>query len=348
MNVIFALLLLVAGIFLRKQAKKRKMALEKTPKAEKANNHYNNDGEDSSEWLWLPKALRIASTALFVISALVIIFSSLIVVSSGTVRTKRLFGKVQRGYVPDGLQPVNPFANYEDMNIQRNAIRVEDDSNDSMHGMKATTADNIQTLVEANFAFMVNPDYAWYIRKYIGDIEKVKEELLQKAAQSATRDALAHFQLEESQISRRTDFEQLLAVDFKKSIVANLPREEGLTQAQLEQVFIILPTQLMNIIPDAKVSNALSEKKANEINYQQQTILTKIATEIANRRAQEGKGINKLLTELPQGYSADDVAKIVNATANKERADALMKAITDGKANVIVMDGGSSPSINIK
>lgn len=334
-SIILSAILLIAAIVLFRIAKKQ---------PSKTTGNRRNSDEGSS----FPTGpfLKIVSSVCLMAALVIMVFDLYVQADSGTVKIMKIYGRIVPGFVPEGLHWANPIADYEEMNIQRNSISVDDNSADSTKGMRSSTADNIQAVVEANFTFMVNPRYAWWVRKYIGNLDKIKDELLQKAAHSATRDALAHYELEQAQISKRSAFEQMLHDDFKKNIIANLPRQE-ITEIELENVFIVLPTQLMNVIPDPKVANALSEKKASEINLQQQSILTKIADEVATRRGKEGKGIFNLFKELPKEYSGSDVAVILNATANKERADAQMKAVTDGKVSLIFTDGGGG-NVSVK
>ncbi len=288
------------------------------------------------------KKSRILGYVFLTLIPIVWLYGSAVVVDSGEVKVARLFGKIQKEVLREGLHFVNPLKDWETVNIQRNSIQVQD--GDQSPGMKSTTKDNIQATVQANFAFMINPDYAWWVTKYIGRREKIVSELIEKASQSATRDALAHFQLEQAQITMRTNFEKMLREQFAENILANLPLKE-ISAKELEKIFLILPTQLMDVTPDPKVANALSEKKATEITLEQQITLTSIAKEQANRRKEEGTGIRKLFDELPAGRSAADVALILDATANKTRAEALMKAVTDGKVSFGVFEGNNAGKI---
>lgn len=282
---------------------------------------------------------RWISTLILLVGFFILLFNSYIVVDSEEVKVARIFGKIQQEVKTEGFHFVSPINDWTSMNIQRNAIEVND--GDKTPGMTSTTADNNQATVLANSNYMINPTYAWWVLKYLGDEDKFKIELLEKSAQSATRDALAHFKLEEAQIGKRTQFEQMLQKEFADNVFINLPKKE-LDSLELRKVFYIYPTQLMDVKPDPKVANALAEKKAVEINLEQQKTMTAIAVEVGNRKEAEGKGIRKLIDELPKTMSANDVALILNSSANKTRAEALMKAVTDGKINFGVFEGGAS------
>ena len=294
----------------------------------------------SNKFKEIEKYIRIGSFTVLSIICIILFFSSLTTIDSGTVVVLKVFGKYQKGYVTEGIHLLNPFASQEIINIQRNAIGVDD--GDKVPGMNCTTKDNIQTDVQANFAFAINPEYAWWLRKNVGNETKVINELLEKAANSATRDAEANYSLEEAQIKKRTEFEKDLRSYFHKNIVLSLPRNRGLSEKELENVIVTYPTQLMEVTPDQKVANALSEKKATEIDLQRQVTLTAISKEAINRKQQEGQGIQKMFEALPKGYTAQDVALVLDASANKLRAEAFMKAVESGKVSSMVFEGSSA------
>ncbi len=294
---------------------------------------------DDSQTRFDPVWLRISSLISFGVSFVLLILLSYQTVDSGHVKVAKLFGKIQPEVLTEGLHFVNPLKSWTDMNIQRNSIQADD--GDQNPGMTSTTADNNQATVLANFSYMLNPEYAWWVLKHIGDETKFRTELLEKAAQSATRDAVANFKLEDAQIGKRSQFEQKLQEQFADNVLINLPQKD-LDSLQLRKIFSIYPTQLMDIKPDPKVANALAEKKATEINLEQQTTLTAIAKEQGNRKEAEGTGIRKLIDELPEDMSAADVALILRASADKTRAEAFMRAVTDGKISFGMFEGSSA------
>lgn len=307
--------------------------------SKKAKKNQRRSDESSN----FPAVFNVIGVLALVLCFVLYLFFSIRIVDSGEVQVGRLFGKVDRSVITEGINLVNPAKTWTTVNIQRNAIEAND--GDDVPGMTSTTADNNQATVQANFTFMINPEYAWWVVKYVGGETKIKQELLEKSAQSATRDALAYFKLEDAQIRQRGQFEKKLQEEFFENILINLPKDKTLNAEELKKVFIILPTQLMDIKPDPKVANALAEKKATEIALEQQKTLTDIAKEQANRRKEEGSGIRKLFDELPPNHSANDVALILNATANKTRAEALHKAVSEGKVSTIVFEGGSAGKV---
>lgn len=283
------------------------------------------------------KYFRVGGFILIGIICIMLGISSFTTVESGTVKIQKLFGVYQEGYLSEGVHLINPFSTTETTNIQRNAITVQD--GDQNPGMSSTTKDEIQANVQANFSFSFNQEYVWWLRTYIGADDKVISQIVEKAAQSATRDVLASYTLQEARITKRSKLEKDLTDAFYESIISNLPQNKGINSKFLRSVIVVLPTQLMDIKPDEKVINALNEKKATEINLDRQKTLTLIAKEAANRRQQEGQGIKRMFDQLPNDYTAQDVAFVLDASANKTRAEAMLKAVEDGKVSSIIFEG---------
>ena len=99
-------------------------------------------------------------------------------------------------------------------------------------------------------------------------------------------------------------------------------------------------------MPPAIVQNAISEKIASDQDLQRQHTLTAIAQEIAKRRINEGVGIRNLFSELPKNISPKDMSHLLSAMAEKEKADAVMKAVETGQAkNLFIGMNGVAPAV---
>ena len=104
--------------------------------------------------------------------------------------------------------------------------------------------------------------------------------------------------------------------------------------------------QLRKVLPPNKVLNAVAEKIAAEEDLERQKTLTQIAEEEARRRQNEGRGVNNLFAELPQGFSPSQIREVLGAIADKTRAEAMMKAVETGQVQVMVMNG-AQPSLAV-
>lgn len=303
----------------------------------KSRNQKNTSNyDDDVNWKMIGKLTGFISGG---VAILLVFFASILIVDSGEVEVKKLFGTVQEDVFSEGLHFVNPFGNYFSVNIQRQSIVVDD--GDNKPGMLCPTSDGIQTTVEANFAFEINPDYASWIIRAIGSEEKLVKTLMDPASRSATRDGSAAYSLEAMQTKERSGYETALTSQFEKNVIASLPRNRGLNEGELGNVIIILPVQLMGIVPDEKVANSLSEKKAAEIDLARQPILTAIAEEQGKRMKNQGIGVKSMFTELPKDYNTAEMTAVIGALADLKRAEAMMKAVESGKVSSTIFEGSS-------
>ena len=202
--------------------------------------------------------------------------------------------------------------------------------------------------IDTTYAWKLNPAYAWWVYRHMGLDEAYINSLIKQAARSATREAAAGFTSDEATTSKREEFAFAMEAQFGKHLVADLVRQ-GLPLEEAKQVFVVLPVQLRKALPPGKVLNAISEKAAAEQDLQRQVTLTSIAKQEAERRGNEGLGVKNLFDALPTGFTAEQIAMVLNALANKEKADAFMKGVSTGTINTMVIDGGpTSVQVNPK
>jgi regulator of protease activity HflC (stomatin/prohibitin superfamily) len=323
--------------FLQKSNPETDATVNVKKRKEKFLSEEDDDEEDYSFRIQLVGIVQWALLALFFIISLV---ASLTIVESGTVKVQKVFGSYLNGYISEGVHLINPFSTVHEVTIQRQHIDVND--GDSTPGMLCPTSDNVQMTVQANFAFSINKQYASWLRREVGSEQKVISSLLLPAAQSATRDASASFKLEDAQIKRRSDYEMALKDQFLDNIIASLPKGKGINDIELKNVIIVMPVQLKGVTADQKVANALSEKKAAEIDLERQHTLTEIAKEQANRMKNQGVGVSNMFNELPKGYSPEQMERVINALSNYKKAESIMKAVENNKLNTIIYEGTAS------
>lgn len=281
-----------------------------------------------------------------VLAALWVFFSIVLVVPAGTVKVGTLFGSVQEKTYDQGMHVVNPFLGFTDMSVRRQIIEFQSGKTGSnSDDVVAVSNDNLPLTVEVTYAYRLNPTYASWLYRNIGNEETFTSQLVVQAARAATRSAAAQFNYDQATTTQRDLLARAMEADFRRRLIEDMTRQ-GLSAQQAPHVFNILPVQLRKVLPPEKVQNAIAEKIASEQDLQRQKILTAIAKQEAERRGQEGSGVRKLFEQLPAGFSADQIATIMNALANKERADAQLKAVQSGKVSVMVMDG--NPSVNVK
>jgi len=156
---------------------------------------------------------------------------------------------------------------------------------------------------------------------------------------------IAQYAWVDASIAKRAEVEQRLTEETARAVVADL-QSLGFSEVEAKSAVTFAPVLLREILPDTKVLNAIAERVASEEDLKRQKILTQIAEEIAERRAQEGVGVGKLFAKLPTGFSPSQIKEVLLALAEKERADALMKAVETGKVNVMVLPSSTPIAVS--
>lgn len=296
---------------------------------------------------------RIASTLLL---AVVLVWNVVQIVPVGNVAVATLYGSVRDSTYGPGIHIVNPFYSFHRMSIQRriiefqsgppNAKEGEEKEGEQRADVVAVSNDNLPLTIDVTYAISLNPTYASWLYRNIGDEDRFFSELVTQAARAATRSATARFDYTQATTTKRDSLAKAMEEDFRERIVNDLAKM-GMPRQDAERVFTILPVQLRKVLPPEKVLNSIAEKAASEQDLQRQNVLTNIARQEAERRAQEGSGVKKLFEQLPAGFTSAEIAQVLYALGYKERSDAMMKAVETGKVNTIVMDGGNAPALSV-
>lgn len=273
---------------------------------------------------------------------------SIVTVPVGHIGVPVLFSRVQNYQFKEGWTLfVNPLLSIEDMTYRRRVLEFHSasasDSKDVRRGadndVTVTSADDLPLSMDVTFAYSLNPNYASWVYRKMGGDEKYERDQVRQIARSATREAASSFSSHEATTSKREAFAKKMEDEFRSRLVADLVGQ-GLTKKEAEEVYIVYPVQLRKVLPPEKVLNAISEKNAALHDRDRQQTLTEIARIEAERRSNEGLGVAKLFENLPKDFTPEDIALILSAIADKERADAMMRAVQSGKVNIMVMDGG--------
>lgn len=296
------------------------------------------------------KALAFKSAAFLSIPLLILAVgaSSLRSVPPGQVAVATLFGAVQSRVYDEGLNFVNPLYSLQEFSIRREMF---DFSGQDRHRGKAgeeivaVSSDSTPLTIDVGFPLRLNGPSAWRVFQRIGPAHVVARQLIIPAARAAVRDAVAEFTWRDASTTARDKLAQRIEHRFRELVQTDLAAV-GFSIDDAHSTFTIQPVQLRKILPPEKVLNAVSEKIASEEDLQRQKTLTQIAEEEARRRQNEGRGVNNLFAELPQGFTPAEIRLVLGAIADKTRAEALMKAVETGQVNVVVMNG-AQPAISV-
>ena len=290
-----------------------------------------------SKWLTLPIAVGIP--------ALIVVYlaNAIYVVPPGHVGFPVWFGNVQEQALGEGVKVINPMANLVIMDGRRYAYEFTSDNDTAL--ISVSKKQNPLT-VEAAFPFKINEAMAWKVYQKIGIDGRYRNQL-RSAARAAVRSAVAEY--EWGEVTGNLD---RISVTMRDYFARNITRDLvklGFSEEEADMTFTFMDVQLRKIVPDDKILNATAEKMAALQDLQRQKTLTDIADEVANRRAKEGKGVARLFAELPDGFEPSEISEVLGALADKQRADALLKAVEVDGVKIIVMDSGSGarPAINV-
>ncbi len=302
--------------------------------------------------IWLPIAAVLAVIAAF----------SIITVDVGTVKVVSVFGKVQeRSYEP-GLHFVFPGARHEYMWVRWQAFELSGGSLDDVPPPQGTpaaaaaaasdaqrtvalSADRIPLAVDINFPYRLNPDLAWKVFASVGPTYATV--LLAPAARASIRETVAEFTWTDAVTSKRAKLEERLHSVLEKTVQLNLVGA-GFTQDEAAKAIRLLPPQIRRLAPPKRLLAAVGEVLAAQEELKRQGVMIEIAGLEAERRAQEGIGIKKLIMELPKDITAEQVRALLYALADKQRADSMLKAVDKDQVKVIVMGTpGATPAVPV-
>lgn len=278
---------------------------------------------------------RIIATGALLFALVIGITSFVRFVPAGTVEVETVFGRVTGNTITAGAHLVNPLANWEPMNIRLQIFNFT-----GSETATALSSDGTQLQIDTGFNFALTPEFAPRIFERIGG-ERAYQVIVYSAAREAIRSATAQYEWREAATSEREAMAAMMRTEFERGLVDKLAHA-GLTQEEADGAFEVARVDLRRVEPPQRVLTAISEKVAAQEDLERQQTLTSIAEEAARRRAQEGLGVQMLFAELPENFEPGEIAQVLHALAEKERADALMKAVEMGDVNVIVMNGGTA------
>jgi len=280
-----------------------------------------------------------------VVTAIWSLIMSISPVSTGHVGVGQWFGAVQETAYPEGLRFMNPMYDVTKISIQRRSVDFSAKAKDADGPtIVSMSKDHNPVQVEASFPYSINPSVAWKILQRIGDEDALERNLIVPAARAAVRDAIASFPWADASVERRADVEQRMMEEVVRAVNNDLIKL-GFTDTEAKGAITFMPVLLREVLPDAKVLNAIAERMASEEDRKRQKLLTQIAEEQAARRSNEGIGVKRLFEQLPDNFTPAQIRDVLLALAEKERADALMKAVETGKVNVMVLPSSTPVAV---
>lgn len=265
------------------------------------------------------------------------LFFAIYIIDPGHIGVPVWFGNVQETAYTEGIKIINPMATIEVMDGRRFAFEFTEEN-----ALVSVSKKQNPLTVEVAFPLSLNSVVAWKLYQKIGNDTRYRAQFV-SPARAAVRSAIAEY--EWGEVTKNLDkIANTMRVYFERNVTRDLMRL-GFTEQEAMSAFTFLEVQLRKIVPDAKILAATAEKMAAEQDLERQKTLTSIAGEVALRRAKEGLGVSKLFEALPKGFKPMEIKLVLDALANKVRADAMLKAVETEQVDTIIM-GSATPAVS--
>lgn len=261
-------------------------------------------------------------------------------VPAGHVGVPVMFGAVSDYTITEGVSLVSPLETIVKMDGRRYQYDFGGDDR-----LISVSADENPLTMDVAFPITLRPDSANLVYQRIGGDDRYRRQL-RTHAREAVRRVVARYEWNDVVTKKRDEVARELRIAFERNVTQDLIAH-GFSELQAGKAFIFSDVQMRRALPDQKVLNAIAEKVASQQDLERQEVLTEIAQEEANRRANEGAGVSNLFAELPDGFTPEQIRLILDATSNKTKAEALMRAVESGKVEFMVLDGGALPSVGV-
>lgn len=265
---------------------------------------------------------------------IVTLFNSVIIVQPGQVTFTKLFGKMQYEIYESGTHLINPFLDTMNSSILRSSIDYLGEN--TADGL---TSNRVMLNIDVTVPYMLNPIAAPKLRERYGEYAN----LVTPSSRSAIRDCISKLEWEEAVgEDGRVWMASCIPEETKKLVVADL-MQSGFDKNLAESAFSFPPALVRKMaLVDKTILASVAQELAAVIDLRRQDTLTAIAKTEAERRENEGEGIQKMMGKLPKDFTVEQMVAIINANANKIAADALMKSVESGNPNLNVVIGGSN------
>jgi regulator of protease activity HflC (stomatin/prohibitin superfamily) len=265
--------------------------------------------------------------------ALVTLAFSWTPIPSAKVGVVTVFGKVQPGVLGEGQNWTAPWARVVECDLTLGLIDIQ--STDAANAVVAVTKDRVG-LPTLSVGFLYQPNALLQAKLYERFRGNLLRTVLEPAAHNAIREATAQMTWEEAVVDKRDVLIQRMQEEFAKFVTESLV-SAGLTREEAKAAFTFPAVQLRSVLPPKRILDANAELQAASIDLQRQAILTQIAGQVAERQRNQGTGIKNMFEQLPAGYASEDVYRVMSAVALKEQADALTRAVEEGKIQMMVV-----------
>jgi regulator of protease activity HflC (stomatin/prohibitin superfamily) len=286
-----------------------------------------------------PKLASVAIVALLVLMFGQRFFHS---VPAGHVGVAVLFGEVQDQPYPEGLNIVNPFLTWVDMDVRQDSFKIVQ--------LEMPTRDQLLSKVDLSIQWRLDASQAPFIYRDTGDKERIVQVHLHPQARSLIREL-------GTKIERAED---LFTDEVRDQLARAL--SEGLRGYVADKGIIIDSVLLRNINLPPVLAEAIGRKKEREQEVERQRAELErvkleqeqgVAQAMASRRAAEEDAKRLRILADAKAYEIATINKAASgnpAYIQLQSLEALKKMSEDPAAKLYFMDSNSPsplPLMNI-
>lgn len=271
----------------------------------------------------LSRPVRIAGIVLIILAGL---SKTLVQINPGQVGVKALFGNVQEGTLPSGLNFVNPLMEVKEFDIKTQNYTMSGIMDEGNKGgddaIRALSADGLEVTIDLTVLYRITAAQAPSIYRELGI--GYRDVIVRPIARTRIRDLAANYEAVSLYSSKREEFQGKIFDAISKDFEAR-----GMVLEQLLVRNITLPQSVKEAI-ESKIN---AEQEAQKMQF----VLQK-ETQEADRKRVEAQGIA-------------DYQKIITSTLTdrqlKYEAIQAQKAIAESEnAKIIILgDSKNSPFI---
>jgi len=285
---------------------------------------------------------KLASVA--IVALLVLMFGQRFLhsVPAGHVGVAVLFGEVQDDPYPEGLNIVNPFLTWIDMDVRQDSFKISQ--------LDMPTRDQLLSKVDLNIQWRLDASQAPFIYRDTGDKERIVQVHLHPQARSLIRE-----------LGTKIDRAEDLFKDEVRDQLANA-LTIGLTEYVADKGIIIEAVLLRNINLPPVLAEAIGRKKEREQEVERQRAELErvkpeqeqgVAQALASRRAAEEDAKRLRILADAKAYEIATINKAASgnpAYIQLQSLDALKQMSKDPATKLYFMDSNSPsplPLMNI-
>jgi regulator of protease activity HflC (stomatin/prohibitin superfamily) len=258
-------------------------------------------------------------------------------VPAGHVGVAVLFGEVQPNPYPEGLNIVNPFLTWVDMDVRQDSFQIKQ--------LEMPTRDQLLSKVDLSIQWRLDASQAPFIYRDTGDKERIVQVHLHPQARSLIRE-----------LGTKIDRAEDLFKDEIRDQLANA-LSEGLREYVADKGVIIDSVLLRNINLPPVLAEAIGRKKEREQEVERQRAELErvkleqeqgVAQAMASRRAAEEDAKRLRILADAKAYEIATINKAASgnpAYIQLQSLEALKKMSEDPAAKLYFMDSNSPSPI---